>query len=218
MLATDAVVFVLAALPEPPARVLEIGAGKGELATALRQRGYDVLAIDPASTTADVERIALHDVRAQPGSFDAAVAMLSLHHIEPLPASCSTLAKLIAPGGRLVIDEFDVAAFDERAAGWWRSQRAEGGDSHHEAPASQVAELREHLHALSHIQAQLSRYFVLGQPVRGAYLYRWDLEPGLREIEERKIAAGELPATGARLVGVRAQIDNVRPSAVEETR
>ena len=37
----------------------------------------------------------------------------------------------------------------------------------------------------------------------GVYLHRWHLPPGLRENEERLIGAGRLPATGARLVGVR---------------
>jgi precorrin-6B methylase 2 len=39
--------FIRANLPQPPARVLEVGAGSGELACALRADAYDVLAIDP---------------------------------------------------------------------------------------------------------------------------------------------------------------------------
>jgi SAM-dependent methyltransferase len=203
MLAVDAIVYVRTALPEPPARVLEVGAGSGELAGVLRGLGYDVLAIDPASTVPDVRPVALHDLEEEHGSFDATVAMLSLHHVEPLPASCSTLANLVRPGGCLVIDEFDVAAFDQRAARWWCTQRAASGHAEHHEPPEVAARLREHLHALSRIQAELSPYFVFGQPIRGAYLYRWDLDPGLRDVEERAIAAGQLPATGARLVGLR---------------
>lgn len=38
---TDAVIaFVRASLPPPPARLLEIGAGGGELAAGLRSAGY----------------------------------------------------------------------------------------------------------------------------------------------------------------------------------
>ena len=40
-------------------------------------------------------------------------------------------------------------------------------------------------------------------PVPGPYLHRWNLETGLRDVEERLIAAGRLPALGARLVGER---------------
>ena len=49
----------------------------------------------------------------------------------------------------------------------------------------------------------LAPWFDVGEPVRGAYLHRWDLDPGLRDAEEALIAAGRLPATGARLVAVR---------------
>ena len=45
--------------------------------------------------------------------------------------------------------------------------------------------------------------FALGEPVPGPYLHRWALEAGLRDAEERLIAAGRLPVTGARIVGRR---------------
>ena len=47
MLSPDAVAYARAALPPPPARVLEVGAGEGELAAVLGAAGYDVTAIDP---------------------------------------------------------------------------------------------------------------------------------------------------------------------------
>jgi hypothetical protein len=59
------------------------------------------------------------------------------------------------------------------------------------------------LHPLARIQEALGRFFVLGEPIRGAYLYRWDLPHGLRELEEQQIAAGSLPATGARILATR---------------
>ena len=49
----------------------------------------------------------------------------------------------------------------------------------------------------------LLAHFALGEPVPGPYLHRWNLEPGLRDDEERLIAAGSPPATGARFVGRR---------------
>jgi hypothetical protein len=53
------------------------------------------------------------------------------------------------------------------------------------------------------LREELAPGFAVGDPVPGAYLYRWDLPPGVRDEEERLIATGELPACGARLVGVR---------------
>jgi SAM-dependent methyltransferase len=196
--------FVRGSLPPPPARVLEVGAGRGELAAALRDAGYAVVAIDPAVDDAPgVEPVALLDLDAADGSFDAAVAVLSLHHVEPLGESCARLARAVRPGGALAVDEFDVARLDERAARWQMTQRAAAGLGTPDDLAGWAVHMRDHLHALAEIREALAAGFALGEPVRGAYLYRWDLDPALRAVEERLVAAGALPATGARLVGVR---------------
>jgi SAM-dependent methyltransferase len=196
--------FVRGALPPPPARVLEVGAGNGELATTLREAGYDVVAIDPAADGAPgVDPVALIDVAADDASFDAAVAVVSLHHVEPLAESVARLAALVRPGGTLVVDEFDVARFDERAATWQMRQRAAAGIAHPEHEHSWSADLRHHMHPVTEVRAALGAAFDLGEPVPGPYLYRWELHPALREVEEALIAAGELPATGARMVGTR---------------
>ena len=42
--------FVRSWLPAPPARVLEIGCGDGELAPALAEEGWQVSAVDLAGT------------------------------------------------------------------------------------------------------------------------------------------------------------------------
>jgi SAM-dependent methyltransferase len=195
--ATDVIAFVRATLPDPPARVLEVGAGDGELAAALTGLGYDVVAIDPDSSTPGVRPVPLHELDEAP--FDAAVAVVSLHHVRPLEESFRRLGELVRPGGTLVVDEIDFERLDERAARWWLER------SHHDAePAELVTGLHEHMHSLATLRATLGRWFALGEPVRGAYLYRWDLPPGLREPEEQLIATGALPALGARLVGVRA--------------
>jgi SAM-dependent methyltransferase len=203
VLADDVLAFVSDTLPAPPARVLEVGAGSGELAAALVERGYDVVAIDPASAGPPVAAVALHELDAPQASFDAAVAVVSLHHVEPLDESCRRLAELVRPGGRLVVDEFDVERYDERAARWWLEQRSDGAHEHGSGPGEMVAELRAHLHALDRLFGALAPWFSLEPPVRGPYLYRWELPPGLRGSEEQLIAAGSLPATGARFVGTR---------------
>jgi SAM-dependent methyltransferase len=195
--------FVRSALSPPPARVLEVGAGQGELASELAAAGYDVVAVDPAGEADNVLPIPLLDLDAPPAGFDAAVAVVSLHHVEPLEQSCAHLAALVRPGGRLVVDEFDVDAFDERAAGWWNRRRRELGREEHGDEAATVADLRDHLHSIERIRAALAPAFELSAPERGPYLHRWDLEPELQQPEEDAIARSEIPAVGVRFTGRR---------------
>lgn len=203
MLHSAVTTFVRAALPAPPARVLEIGAGSGELAAVLTEAGYEVVAIDPAAQSPEVRAMSLHEVDEPAASFDAAVAVVSLHHVEPLTESFRRLGELVRPGGLLIVDELDVERFDERAAGWLIEHRAAAGHETQSDPHTLVADLRGHLHSLDCVREALDEWFDLGQPVRGAYLYRWELPPELRDPEEELIAAGHLPATGARLLGTR---------------
>jgi SAM-dependent methyltransferase len=203
MASADLRAFTRANLPPPPARVLEVGAGAGRLARALRTGGYDVLAIDPEPQSDDVRPAALADLDEPAGSFAAAVAIVSLHHIDPLEESCRRLGDLVEPGGTLLLDEFDVGAFDLAAAAWWLEQRRALGEPQPNTAEQLVTEHREHLHPLERILAALEPHFELGPPVRGPWLHRWNLGESLRALEEEAIARGHLRATGARLVGRR---------------
>src|SRR5581483_8381307 len=203
MAAAELLAYVRANLPAAPARVLEVGAGDGELARALGNAGYDVLAIDPEPGGADVRALSLHELDEPAASFDAAVAITSLHHIEPLEASVAHLAQLLKPGGMLVVDEFDVAAFDGRAAAWWLAQRHALGAAEEATAEELVGEHRAHLHSLERIVAALEPHFQVGIPLSGPYLYRWDLDVSLRGREEEAIARAEIPAVGARLLARR---------------
>jgi SAM-dependent methyltransferase len=194
--------FVRASLPRPPARVLEVGAGSGELARLLAGTGYDVVAIDPAGED-DVLSVALLDVAEPDASFDAAVAVVSLHHVEPFAPSCRRLAEVVRPGGALVVDEFDVARFDEPSAAWLLERWRETGRDGDRDPAEMVAELRAHLHPLATIREALGEWFELGPVTRTSYLYRWYLGEEFRAAEEELIAAGSLAELGARFAGRR---------------
>ena len=215
MLTHEVRAFVRAALPEPPARVLEVGAGRGELAADLLAVGYDVVAIDPAGGPPPVRQVALLDLEGDPASFDAAIAVVSLHHVNPLPESLARLGVLVRPGGCLIVDEFDVERLDERAVLWWAEQGLEQRRERPQNAAAFADEMRGHLHPLARLAEALAPWFDVGEPVRGAYLHRWDLEPGLRDGEEALIAAGRLPATGARVVATRRRlatdVDTERP-------
>jgi SAM-dependent methyltransferase len=203
MVAPDLPAFVRANLPAPPSRLLEVGAGDGGLARALGDAGYEVVAIDPEPRGAEVRPVALHELDEPAASFDAALAVTSLHHVEPLEASLGHLAELLAPGAVLVVDEFDVAAFDTPAAEWWLRQRRELGAAEDSSAQELVDEHRAHLHPLERIVAALEPDFRVGIPLYGPYLYRWDLDESVRRDEEDAIARGEIPAVGARLLAIR---------------
>ncbi len=194
--------FVRASLPPPPARVLEVGAGNGELSAVLRDAGYDMVAIDPAGE-GDVVPVALLDLDEPDASFDSALAVVSLHHVEPFEPSCAKLAGLVRPGGTLVVDEFDVARFDEASAAWLVERWGETGREHGRSPAEMVDHMRAHLHPLDTIRATLGGWFELGPQMRASYLYRWYLGEEFRAGEEELIAAGSLPELGARFAGRR---------------
>jgi SAM-dependent methyltransferase len=195
--------WVKAQLPPSPALVLEIGAGDGALARTLRVAGYEVTAIDPKSETPDVEPLALADLPAPARPFDAAVAVLSLHHVEPLEQSVARLAEVVAPHAPLLLDEFDASALDEGAAAWWLEQRRSRGGDEPEAPAELVGTMRSKLHSIGRLVDALTPWFEVGEPLRGTYLYRWKLDESLRATEERLVAAGELPRTGVRIIARR---------------
>jgi SAM-dependent methyltransferase len=193
----DVHAYVCASLPRGPARVLEIGAGDGTLAAALRADGYDVLAIDPAGGD-EILQVPLLELKAPAHFFGAAVAITSLHHVEPLAESIEHLAALLPPGAPLIVDEFDVGRYDERAARWWLSHAG-----HEHEAREMVQDVRAHLHPVATITAALEPWFAVGPPVRGPYLYRWEIDPALRGEEEEQIAAGTIPATGARFIAIR---------------
>lgn len=200
MIGSSVQAFVRANLPPPPARLLEVGAGDGELARALAATGYDVVAIDPAPSGAGVRACPLHELDEPAASFDAAVAVVSLHHVDPLAESLRRLAEVLKPGGPLLVDEFDVGAFDRRAAAWWLEQRRALGADVAATPEQIVGEHRAHLHPLDRIVHALEAQFEVNAPLRGAYLYRWNLDESVRAVEEDLIAGGQLPAVGARFL------------------
>jgi len=199
----DVVTFVLSNLPPAPARVLEVGAGDGELARRLTEAGHSVVAIDPAADAPEVQPVRLHELEEPASPFDAAVAVVSLHHIDPLDESCARLANVLGPRAVLLVDELDVDRFDERAAAWWLAQRNTLGFDETSSPEEVIARRRSEIHPVPQLLGALEPHFELRTDWRGPFLYRFGLGEDLRPVEEELIATEELPAVGVRLVGRR---------------
>ena len=110
-------------LPAPPARLLEIGCGQGELTTALAIGGYDVLGIDPAAPYGErFRRLTLEDLE-EPAPYDGVLAANSLHHIRDLDAALDKIASLLAADGVLLVEEFAWNRLDEPTLDWLHGQR-----------------------------------------------------------------------------------------------
>ena len=189
-------VLARAELPRPPARVLEVGCGRGELARALSADGYDVVAVDPdAPEGAIFRRMTLEALRDE-GPFDGAFASLALHHVDDLGVALDKLRSLLCPGAPLVVREFAWDLVDEATARW---------DSERLGRAGGLAEWRaehEHLHTFEDMRAALDARFRERSFEWGPYLSEHEPAEGQAEEERRLIRSGEIRAVGFVYVGV----------------
>jgi SAM-dependent methyltransferase len=94
-----------------PARVLEVGSGRGELAERLqRELGVELVAIDQSARMVELARergvdARVGDVQALPfeaASFDCVLAAWMLYHVADLDRGLGEIARVLKPGGRLV--------------------------------------------------------------------------------------------------------------------
>jgi SAM-dependent methyltransferase len=113
---SDLTQFVLSQLPAPPARVLEVGCGEGELAYALVAEGYEMVAVDPEAPEGLIFRRTTIEVFDEADPFDAIVASRSLHHVEDLVAVLDKLARLLR--GPLILNEFAWDRYQPTTREW----------------------------------------------------------------------------------------------------
>lgn len=200
---TDLVAFVLAALPPPPARVLEVGCGAGDLARAVHAAGHEVLAVDPEAPEGAIFRRTTLEHLGDAGPFDAAVASYALHHIEALDLALDRLVGLLEPRGTLVVQEFGWDRVDRATAEWYGRH---GGAQPVDAVLAEWRAEHAGLHGWAAMRRALDDRFVERSFEWRPYLYRCldrdDLEPS----ERAAIARAEIRAVGFRYVGARREV------------
>jgi SAM-dependent methyltransferase len=202
--------FVREHLPDPPARVLEVGCGQGELTVALAAAGYDVLGIDPLAPLGDrFRRIRLEDLD-EDGAYDAVIAARSLHPIRDLDHALDRVAALLRPKGVLVLEELGWDLMDEPTLDWfWGQRRALAAAGRGEAPET-VDELREEwnaghlgIHGFDALRAGLARRFDELEFAWAPFLHRLLGGVATEVLEQALIDGGAIRALGFRYAGRR---------------
>jgi SAM-dependent methyltransferase len=193
--------FVLSHLPPPPARVLEVGCGPGELALALRAAGYDVLAIDPRAPEGAIFRQITLEELDDEGPFAAAVAGRVLHHVDPLEPAVRKLARL-AP--LLLLDEFAWDRLDAATQNWYEAQHRAlveaGAEPGGPADFDVWREAHADLHPSDVVRGALAERFDERVYEDRPYLYRWLDGVEAEALERALIGAGEIQPLGYRAV------------------
>jgi SAM-dependent methyltransferase len=185
-----------AKLPAPPARVLEVGCGRGKLARALSTDGYDVVAVDPEAPEGAIFRPTTLEALEEEGRFDGALASLALHHVDDLDVALDKLRSLLHRGAPLVVREFAWDLVDEATARWDYERRGRTGG---------LAEWRaehEHLHSFEEMRAALEARFRERSFEWGPYLSEYEPAEGHTDDELRLIRSGEIRAVGFVYVGL----------------
>jgi SAM-dependent methyltransferase len=200
----DVTAFVEAQLPPTPARVLEVGCGKGDLARAVARLGYAIVAIDPQAPDGEIfERISLEEF-AGSGPFDAVLANRALHHIPDLAGALDKVARLLRPGGRLIVHEHAWERMDERTAGWYLDRRAAINATDPTSVERFLVDWSaDHsgLHGYAQLRREFDQRFTERHFAWTPYLYAALGEKQIEAEERDLIEAGKIRATGFSYVG-----------------
>jgi SAM-dependent methyltransferase len=99
----------------PPGTVLDAACGTGRYAAMLADRGHEVIGVDQSGAMLDIARKKVPSADFREGdltalplpgrSVDAAVCALSLVHVPDVASALREFARVLRPGGRLVISD-----------------------------------------------------------------------------------------------------------------
>jgi SAM-dependent methyltransferase len=100
-------------LPAPGRRTVDVGCGEGRLGRVLAASGHHVVGFDASPTSAraaathpDGHPVAIADAARLPlpdAAADLAIAFMSLHDFDDLPAAVTEVARVLVPDGRFCV-------------------------------------------------------------------------------------------------------------------
>ncbi|WP_108658367.1 class I SAM-dependent methyltransferase [Acuticoccus kandeliae] len=112
----------------PRRRALDVGCGEGRFCRMLAARGIETVGIDPTPALLDEARRRDPAGRYVPGraealdfpdaSFDLVVSYLTLIDIPDVPAAVAEMARILAPGGALLVANITPMATANASDGW----------------------------------------------------------------------------------------------------
>jgi SAM-dependent methyltransferase len=112
-------------LASPPARLLDVGAGRGRFVAAARAAGYDALGIEPTrrgtaaaeQIGAPLRRTTLEEADVPAGSLDVVTLWHVLEHVADPGLALRRIARWLRPGGGLVLGVPNLASLQARIGG-----------------------------------------------------------------------------------------------------
>jgi SAM-dependent methyltransferase len=119
---------LLRSLIEPPARLLDVGAGRGRFVAAAGAAGYEASGIEPSlrgwgaasARGVGVRQASIEDAPFAEDSFDAVTAWHVLEHLDDPGAALTRVSSWLRPGGVLLVGAPNLASAQARvAAGRW---------------------------------------------------------------------------------------------------
>jgi SAM-dependent methyltransferase len=116
---------LLGGVAPPPARLLDVGAGRGRFVAAARAAGYDALALEPSARGAQAAAELGVPVRAETveraqlpaGEFEVICAWHVLEHLQDPGGALERIAGWLAPGGTLLLGVPNLASLQARVGG-----------------------------------------------------------------------------------------------------
>jgi SAM-dependent methyltransferase len=110
-------------LAAPPARLLDVGAGRGRFVASARGAGYHAIGIEPNSpqdSGSPVQRESIEQAEFAAGEFDVVVMWHVLEHLERPGEGLERVGRWLRPGGALLVGVPNFVSLQARiGAGWW---------------------------------------------------------------------------------------------------
>ncbi|MFO1008977.1 MAG: class I SAM-dependent methyltransferase [Planctomycetota bacterium] len=109
----------------PPCRVLDIPSGGGPVVDGARAHGHDVVELDlfPRPGIRGVLADACATLPFQDASFDVVVSMEGIEHFENQTGFLRECARVLRPGGTMILTTPNMLHLSSRISGFWTGQR-----------------------------------------------------------------------------------------------